>query len=185
MMSFHLLRAAAGASPVEKNMHTVHEAVGWVVLALVGAVLAVGVARTRLLHQKTEDELAATIDRSSMLRTLLRVHRSYLSQMYRRLFIEGLVGLCSNMYNRFEVAVVDGLNYAVAAATKKFSDILFEKAELSGIDRFNYLVSDSAVNLSSKFRKTHTGILSYNMTLVGFALIVFLTISLYFGGFLK
>lgn len=210
--SFSYLLRAVSASPTEKVMHAIHEAVGWAVLALVAAVLALGGARTYFSHTKTEIELAAVIEKNPLLKTLRNLHRSYFGPAYRKVFVVGAIGLCSNIYRRFEVGVVDrlnyaaasavrelsvllyryvdvasidGLNYMVAGATMKLSDRLFKYAELSGIDKFNYLVADGAVGMSSRFRKTHTGVLSYNMILVGFTFIAFLVFSLYIGGFLR
>jgi len=211
MTLFHFARAVS-ASPTEKIMHAIHEGVGWAVLALVAAVLAVGGMRTYLLYRRTETELAATVQKTPILREILHVHQNCLRPVYRRLFVAGVIAFCSSVYNRFEVgfidrlnyaaasavqklsillhryvdiASIDGLNYLVAEATKKFSDLFFKHAELSGVDRFNYLIADGAVRLSSRFRKTHTGVLSNNMILVGFAFILFLVLSLYVGGFLK
>jgi len=210
MSSSHLLRAVS-ASPTEKIMHAIHEAVGWAVLTLVAAVLVFGGTRTYFFYRKTETELAATIERNPVLREMHNLHLRYFGPAYRKVFVVGVIGLCSRIYRRFEVGIIDrlnyvaagavrelsvllhryvdiasidGLNYLVAGATRKLSDLFFKYAELSGIDRFNYLVADGAVGLSSRFRKTHTGILSYNMMLVGFAFIAFLVLSLYLGGFL-
>jgi len=210
-MSFSYFLRAVSASPTEKIMHAIHEGVGWAVLALVAAVLVVGGTRTYFFYRKTETELAATIESNPLLKEMRNLHLNYFGPAYRKVFIVGAIGLCSNIYRRFEVGVVDrlnyaaasairelsvllyryvdvasidGLNYLVAGATRKLSDLFFKYAELSGIDRFNYLVADGAVGLSSRFRKTHTGILSYNMILVGFAFIAFLVLSLYLGGFL-
>jgi len=210
MILYYFLRAVS-ASPTEKIMHAIHEAVGWGVLALVTSALVLGGAQTYFLYVRTEIELAAIIDRNPLLKTLRDLHRNYLGPSYRKVFVVGAIGLCSNIYRRFEVGVVDklnyaaatairelsvllyryvdvasidGLNYMVAGAARKLSDLLFKYAELSGIDNFNYLVADGAVGLSSRFRKTHTGILSYNMILVGVAFIGFLVLSLYLGGFL-
>ncbi len=207
----HFVRSVS-ASPTEKIMHAIHEDVGWAVLTLVATVLIVGGMRTYLLYCRTESELAAMVGRNLVLRKMLNLHRNHLGPAYRRVVVTGLIGLCSNIYSRFEVGVVDRLNYAAASAIqklsvllyqyvdvtsidglnyliangiKRFSDLFFEYAELSGIDRFNYLIADGAVGLSSHFRKTHTGILSYNMILVGFAFILLLVLSLYFGGFLR
>lgn len=211
-MSISLLLSAAAASPTEKMMHTVHEVVGWGVLALAGAVLMLGGARTYFLHGKSEQELVSAVDANIFLKTMSDLRSSSLGVAYHKLVITGGVGLCTSMYRRFEVGVVDrlnyviakatrelsvllyryvdaasidGLNYLIAAATKRLSDLFYKYAELSGIDGLNYLVANGAVGLSSRFRKTHTGVLSYNMTLVGFAFVAFLIISLYFGGFLR
>jgi len=211
-MSFTCLLRAVSAGPTEKIMHAIHEEVGWAVLALVAGVLVIGGARTYLLYRMTENQVASTIEKNFVLREILILHQNYFGPAYRRVFVVGLIGLCSNIYSGFEVGVVDrlnyaaanairglsvflyryvdvagidGLNYLVAGATKGFSELFYKYVELGGIDGFNYLVADGAVGLASRFRKTHTGVLSYNMILVGFAFILFLVLSLYVGGFLR
>ena len=82
-MSFTRFLATHVSSPAEEIMHMVHEAVGWSVLATVGAVLVLGGARTYLLHRKTEVELAAAINRSSILKAIVDAHRNYFTPAYR------------------------------------------------------------------------------------------------------
>ncbi len=209
-MSFSHFLGAVSASPTEKMMHAIHEVVGWAVLSLVAAVLVTGLARSYFFYRGKEIELTAAVEKSPLLNAMRNLHRSYLGPAYRKVFVDVAVRLCSSLYRGFEVGVVDrlnyavaslirqssvllhqyvdvacvdGLNYFVAGATKRLSDIFLKYAELSGIDKFNYLVADGAAGLSSRFRKTHTGVLSYNMVLVGLALIAFLVLSLYLGGF--
>jgi len=209
-MSFSHFLGAVSASPTEKMMHAIHEVVGWAVLALVATVLVTGAARSYFFYRGKEVEFTAAVEKSSLLRAMRNLLRSYLRPTYRKVFVDGAVRLCSSLYRGFEVGVVDrlnyavaslirqssvllhqyvdvacidGLNYFVAGATKRLSDIFLKHAELGGIDRFNYLVVDGAVGVSSRFRKTHTGVLSYNMVLAGLALVAFLVLSLYVGGF--
>ena len=207
-MSLVILLSAHAASPAEKVMHAVHEVVGWGVLAAVASVLVLGGVRTYIFSRKTDAEFAAILDRSSLLTTIAGLHRNYLGPMYRTLFVSGVVGFCSNMYRGLEVGMIDrfnyvaassvrrfsellyeyvdvkaidGPNYFVANMTRKLSDLAFRYAELAGIDGLNYLVANSAVGLSSRFRKTHTGVHSYNMALVGMAFVVYLILLLYVG----
>lgn len=207
-MRFSLFLTAMAASPTEKIMHTVHEVVGWGVLALAGAVLILGGARTYFLYGKSEQELASAVDRNIFLRTMRDLRRSSLGLAYQKLIITGIVGLCMYMYRRFEAGLVDRLNYVIAGAVQKFSDLLylhmdmrlidglnyflagvtrkasdllFRYVELSGIDGLNYVIADGAVRVSSAFRKTHTGVLSYNMMVVGFMIVALLGLSLILG----
>ncbi|MCP8304321.1 MAG: NADH-quinone oxidoreductase subunit L [archaeon] len=48
--------------------------------------------------------------------------------------------------------------------------------EESGIDKFNYVVADAAKGFCSRFRRTHTGVLNYNIIgmILGFILIIIL-----------
>ncbi|MGQ9718930.1 MAG: NADH-quinone oxidoreductase subunit 5 family protein [Nitrososphaerales archaeon] len=58
--------------------------------------------------------------------------------------------------------------------TISFSKWALKYIELGGIDRFNYVVADAAKGFSSRFRRTHTGILNYNILgiIVGFILLM-------------
>jgi len=71
----------------------------------------------------------------------------------------------------------------VANVTRSISDNMFRYPELRGIDMLNYLIADGAVAVSSRFRKTHTGVLSYNMMLIVLTL-VFMVLALSYLGVL-
>jgi hypothetical protein len=53
---------------------------------------------------------------------------------------------------------------------------LYKRVELGGFDRFQYFIADLVAQVSSRVRKTHTGVASYNMLmfLLGMLLSVFL-----------
>ena len=207
-MNFIYLATAVASSPAEKVMHIVHEVVGQGVFIVTLAALVLGGARTYVFYRKAETALTAAIDRNSLLRTLTALHRNYFGPAYRAFFVLGVVGLCGAIYHRFEVAIVDRLSYLVAGATRKLSellytyvdvgsidrfsyfvagatrklsDVIFKYGEIGGIDKLNYCVAEGAVELSSRFRKTHTGVISYNMSLVLFAFVVLLISLLCMG----
>ena len=65
-----------------------------------------------------------------------------------------------------------------------FSRWAYARIELRGFDSFNYNFAAYLVNLSKKFRKTHTGILSYNMSAVLLGIVLLAILLLHFGGLL-
>jgi len=113
---------------------------------LAAFVLALGGAKTYFSYYRTETEHASLIGKNPLLRVLRHVYRDYLGQIYRELFVAWFVRLCADAYCRFEVGVLDKLNYATASATLELSDLLFKHGELAGIDKLNHII---AVALSS------------------------------------
>jgi hypothetical protein len=90
----------------------------------------------------------------------------------------------STFLNRFvELGLIDRFNYMVANVTRAMSDIMYKYAELGGFDGLNYAVANCAVAVSSRFRKTHTGVLSYNVMLIVLTL-VFMVLALSYMGVL-
>jgi hypothetical protein len=86
----------------------------------------------------------------------------------------------SAFLNRFvELGLIDRFNYVVANVTRAISNVMFRYPEIRGIDRLNYLIADGAVAVSSRFRKTHTGILSYNMMLIVLTLVFMILVLSY------
>lgn len=163
------------------------------------------------LYVRPRVDIASVVERNPLLKALqtFLYNRYYINAAYYKLFVNGVVRLGRMTYQYFEVGVVDRFNYVVADATKAFSaflnrfvelgsidmlnyavanatraisDVMYRYSELKVIDRFNYLVADGAVALSSRFRKTHTGVLSYNMMIVAMTLIIMILAVLYLGG---
>jgi len=60
--------------------------------------------------------------------------------------------------------------------TIAFSNWALKYIEQKGIDRFNYVLADAAKGLSNRFRRTHTGVLNYNIIgmIAGFILLLIL-----------
>ncbi|MFH0848280.1 MAG: hypothetical protein V1857_02095 [archaeon] len=178
-MSFTFVLSAQSTNLTEKVMHVVHETVGWGVFTAVVVILALGGIRTVLYHRKSEIELTAAFDRNLILRSMTDLYRDHIRLVFRTMFISGIVALCSNMYQELEVGVIDRFNYAVAEAIQRFSGLLHKYVEAAVIDRFNYAVGESAVKLCLCFKKTHPGVLSYNLSLVGMTLVISLMLLLY------
>jgi NADH-quinone oxidoreductase subunit L len=60
--------------------------------------------------------------------------------------------------------------------TISFSNWALRYIELSGIDKFNYVLADAIKGFSNRFRRTHTGVLNYNIVgmIIGFILLLIL-----------
>jgi len=70
----------------------------------------------------------------------------------------------------------NSFNHAVANFFKKLSNIAYEYIECKGTDAFNYFLAHFVTSFTRRFRKTHTGVLSYNMltTFVGAIILIIL-----------
>lgn len=78
---------------------------------------------------------------------------------------------------------IDMLYYKIADKTKALSKIVHKHLELGSIDAFNYLIARKTVKFCQTFRKTHTGVLSWNMVWVMLG-ITLLSILLFVFGWL-
>jgi NADH-quinone oxidoreductase subunit L len=105
------------------------------------AMLALGGISAFFFYVKPKLNIASIVERNSVLRGLQKLlyNRYYINAIYYKIFVQGTIRL---------------------------SRICYQWLELGGVDRFNYLMADAAVAVSSRFRKTHTGVLSYNMILI-------------------
>ena len=77
---------------------------------------------------------------------------------------------------------VDALNYGVARFFRRLSSVLYKYPELGGIDALNYFLAHRVTLFTRQFRKTHTGVLSYNMLMAFVGVIVLIALLLLFGG---
>jgi NADH:ubiquinone oxidoreductase subunit 5 (subunit L)/multisubunit Na+/H+ antiporter MnhA subunit len=76
----------------------------------------------------------------------------------------------------------DSLNYAVAGFFRRLSSVMYEYPELRGIDALNYFIAHRVTSFARRFRKTHTGVLSYNMLTAFVGVIILIVLLLLFGG---
>jgi len=67
--------------------------------------------------------------------------------------------------------------------TIAFSNWAFKYVEQSVIDRFNYVLAGAAAGFSNRFRRTHTGVLNYNVigVLIGMVVIMLILIRIMTG----
>jgi len=68
--------------------------------------------------------------------------------------------------------------------TVAFSKGLYRRLELGGIDAFNYLIANATTSFCRRFRKTHSGVLSYNMLAVSVGIVLMIFLVFMFGGFI-
>ncbi len=90
--------------------------------------------------------------------------------------------LSETAYKYAELKGVESFSYAVAMLFRRLSGGAYKRAELRGIDAFNDLVVNAATRFSQYFKKTHTGVLSYNMIAVFISIVLLIVLVLLFGG---
>ena len=76
----------------------------------------------------------------------------------------------------------NSFNYAVASFFRKLSNFMYKYQELKGIDALNYFLAHRVTLFARRFRKTHTGVLSYNMLTAFVGAIILIVLLLLFGG---
>ena len=106
--------------------------------------------------------------------------RCYINALYHKV-ADGTKAFSNIVYKRLELSI-DALNYAVASFFRKLSNITYEYPELRGIDALNYFLAHFVTSFTRRFRKTHTGVLSYNMLTAFVGAIILIVLLLLFGG---
>ncbi|MEM3737254.1 MAG: NADH-quinone oxidoreductase subunit L [Candidatus Bathyarchaeia archaeon] len=121
----------------------------WVTTTVSLAALVAGAFPAYLLYVRRRIDPAAILERYTALKVLREfvLNRWYINRVAYRLFVY---------------------------PTLDFSRWVLENVELKGIDRFNYLLAGATKGLASSFRRSHTGVLSYNMVAVVFGFVFFL-----------
>ncbi|MEA2090171.1 MAG: proton-conducting transporter membrane subunit [Thermoproteota archaeon] len=76
---------------------------------------------------------------------------------------------------------IDALNYGVADFFRRLSSVMYKYPELKGIDALNYFIADLTTSFSRRFRKTHTGVLGYNMLAVFIGAMLVIVLLFAFG----
>jgi len=77
---------------------------------------------------------------------------------------------------------IEALNNGVADFFGRLSSVMYKYPELRGIDALNYFLANFVRSFARRFRKTHTGVLSYNMLTVFVGVIILIVLLLLFGG---
>jgi len=77
---------------------------------------------------------------------------------------------------------IDAVNYSVAGFFRRLSSVMYKYPELRGIDALNRFLASSVTSFALRFRKTHTGVLSYNMLTAFVGAIILIILLLLFGG---
>jgi len=102
-------------------------------------------------------------------------NRCYIDALYYKIFVYGTI-----TYS--EVSVIDAFNYAVAIFFRRLSEVTYKYPELRGIDALNYFVAKLFTSFCRYFRKTQTGVLSYNMLMAFIGATLLIVLMLLFGG---
>jgi len=76
---------------------------------------------------------------------------------------------------------IDAFYHKVAYGTIAFSNIVHKRLERS-IDGLNYFLAHFVTSFTRRFRKTHTGVLSYNMLTAFVGALMLIVLLLLFGG---
>ena len=111
-------------------------------------------------------------------------NRFYINALYYKIFAYPAITLSKGLYKRLEFGGIDTFNYAVAGFFKRISKAAYKKLELGGIDALNYLIANVTTSFCRRFRKTHSGILSYNMLAVSVGIVLLIALIFIFGGFI-
>ena len=88
------------------------------------------------------------------------------------------------MYKYPELKGIDALNSAVTRFFRRVSKVMYRYPELKGIDALNYFIADLTTSFCRYFRKTHTGVLSYNMLAVLIGMVLLIVLMFLFGGYI-
>jgi NADH-quinone oxidoreductase subunit L len=106
--------------------------------------------------------------------------RCYIDELYCKV-ANGTKAFSNIVYKRLELSI-DSLNYGVAGFSRRLSGLMYKYPELRGIDALNYLLTHFVTLFARRFRKTHTGVLSYNMLIAFVGVIILIVLLLLFGG---
>jgi len=77
---------------------------------------------------------------------------------------------------------IDAFYHKVAGLFRRLSSLMYKYPELRGIDALNYFLAHFVTSFTRRFRKTHTGVLSYNMLTTFVGAIILIILLLLFGG---
>jgi len=106
--------------------------------------------------------------------------RCYINTLYYKV-ADGTKAFSNIVYKRLELSI-DALNYTVASFFRRLSSVMYKYPELRGIDALNYFLAHFVTSFARRFRKTHTGVLSYNMLTAFAGVITLIVLLLLFGG---
>jgi len=106
--------------------------------------------------------------------------RCYIDTVYHKV-ADGTNAFSNILYKRLECSI-DALNYDVASFFRRLSRVMYKYPELRGIDALNYFLAHLVTSFARRFRKTHTGVLSYNMLTAFVGVIILIVLLLLFGG---
>ncbi|MDH5747130.1 MAG: proton-conducting transporter membrane subunit [Candidatus Bathyarchaeota archaeon] len=107
-------------------------------------------------------------------------NRFYIDALYYK--VADFFGRSSKLVYKYLECSIDALNYGVAGFFRRLSSVLYKYPELRGIDALNYFLAHWVTLFARRFRKTQTGVLSYNMLTAFVGVIMLIALLLLFGG---
>ena len=160
--------------------------------AVTGAALLVGILPAHRLYVKRTSDPIKLIETRGFLKKAygLLWNRFYIDALYYK-FAYGAVRLSQAGYRYLEMEGIEKLEFSgfgevyhdMARWAESFSHWIHAHIELKGFDAFNYSFAKRMAVLSQKLRKTHTGVLSYNMLSVFLGIVLLSFLLLFLGGF--
>ncbi|MCK4439587.1 hypothetical protein KAU85_01255, partial [Candidatus Bathyarchaeota archaeon] len=106
--------------------------------------------------------------------------RCYINALYYKV-ADGIKAFSNIVYKRLD-RNIDSLNYRFASFFRRLSSVMYKYSELRGIDALNYFLAHRVTSFARRVRKTHTGVLSYNMLTAFVGAIILIILLLLFGG---
>ncbi len=160
--------------------------------AVTGVVLLVGILPAYRLYVSRESDPVKLTETRGFLKKAYGFlwNRCYIDALYYKL-ANGAVKISQACYRYLELEGIEKLEFSgfsevyhdMAQWAESFSHWVHVHIELKGFDAFNYSFAKRMANLSQKLRKTHTGILSYNMLAVSLGIALLSFLLLFLGGF--
>jgi NADH-quinone oxidoreductase subunit L len=127
--------------------------------------LAIGAIPSYFIYVKRSIDIKGIMERRPFLNSIKEFlyNRYYINRFYYNFFVYPLIDLSKAIWRKIELNIIDRFNYVLANIVVSFSKWSLKVIELSGIDNFNYILARAGAAFCNKFRKTHTGILNYNL----------------------
>jgi NADH-quinone oxidoreductase subunit L len=127
--------------------------------------LIIGAIPAYFLYIKRSRDPAKLVESSNVLKSLwtLLFNRYYLNRLYYVLIVNPVIKGSAWLSKNLETGIIDRFNYVLADFVNKSSAWLLTNLELNVIDKFNYVFAAAVRAFSNSFRRTHTGVLTYNV----------------------
>jgi len=160
---------------------------------MTGVALLVGILPAYRFYVSRESDPVLIIEAKGFLKKAygFLLNRCYIDALYYK-FAYGAIRISQACYRYLEMEGIEKLEFSgfsevyhdMARWAESLSQWIHAHIELRGFDAFNYSFAKRMAGLSQKLRKTHTGILSYNMLAVFLGTILLSFLLLFFGRFL-
>jgi len=160
--------------------------------AVTGMALLVGILPAYRLYVSRESGPVKLTEARGVLKKAYGFlwNRCYIDALYYK-FADGAIRISQVLYRYLELEGIEKLEFSgfsevyhdMARWAESLSHRVHAYIELKGFDAFNYSFAKRITGLSQKLRKTHTGVLSYNMLAVFSGIILLSFLLLFFGRF--